>query len=129
MKENVNIQDLVQNAISIAAAGTNIIYQLFFEPMLRNVMVDKQQITQVIQNILINSYDAMPNGGVIKINLENYRPSNQTDSRLTEQDYIKISIKDNGQGISEENLKYILTHTLLQRNGRWTWTYNLLFYY
>ncbi|MDD2650201.1 MAG: response regulator [Candidatus Cloacimonadales bacterium] len=107
MKENVNIQDLVQNAISIAAAGTNIIYQLFFEPMLRNVMVDKQQITQVIQNILINSYDAMPNGGVIKINLENYRPSNQTDSRLTEQDYIKISIKDNGQGISEENLKYI----------------------
>ena len=67
--------------------------------------MDEGQISQVINNLIINAKQAMPKGGVIKIIAENIVID--TDNRFNPGKYIKISIKDQGIGIPRENLTKI----------------------
>lgn len=56
------------------------------------IMVDSDKMTQVFTNIILNSIQAMPNGGKIEVK-----------TRLNE-NFIEIEIRDTGMGISAENL-------------------------
>jgi PAS domain S-box-containing protein len=59
------------------------------------IRMNPGEIQQVILNLAINSKHAMPEGGVIAINVE------------LEGDYVKIDFSDTGVGISKENLPRI----------------------
>jgi CheY-like chemotaxis protein len=61
---------------------------------------DIGQISQVIQNLVINAKQSMPSGGKIKITCEDYIDDN-------EKKYLKISVKDYGIGISKGHLDKI----------------------
>ena len=54
--------------------------------------VDEPAIQQVLMNLVINAKDAMPDGGVIHIRLEEHPP---------EEDFVAISVSDEGTGIDE----------------------------
>ncbi|MFB3918527.1 MAG: ATP-binding protein [Candidatus Velamenicoccus archaeovorus] len=58
--------------------------------------IDADQIKQVFFNILINAMDAMPNGGNIYISIKEIKGKK-----------IEITLRDEGSGISKENLKNI----------------------
>lgn len=58
------------------------------------VKIDKEQIKQVLINIIQNSFDAMPEGGKLCITAES----------LEMEKKIKISFADTGEGISAETL-------------------------
>ncbi len=65
---------------------------------------DDGQIQQALLNILINARDAMPNGGVITISINNIKIS-KDDSTSPDQrpgEYVSISIADTGIGIEPE---------------------------
>ena len=84
--------------------GSSIKYRLDFAGDLRMASVDRSQISQVIQNLVLNAKDAMPNGGVLDISAEN------TDAGLAPLppgNYIRIRISDNGNGISENTIRHI----------------------
>jgi CheY-like chemotaxis protein len=70
-----------------------------------NVNIDKDQIIQVITNIIINAKQAMSNRGKIFIKAEN--SDINFDPYKKPGRYLKISIKDDGCGISQENLNKI----------------------
>jgi signal transduction histidine kinase len=59
------------------------------------VLGDDNQLQQVFLNILLNAYQAMPDGGELRIT-----------SRLME-DEIHATFADTGEGISPEDLKHI----------------------
>ena len=68
--------------------------------------VDAIQIRQVIENVLINAKEAMPDGGIVELVAEN----TATGSNIRVQgqgNYVRITIKDNGTGIPRENLSRI----------------------
>jgi PAS domain S-box-containing protein len=66
-------------------------------------MVDVNQLELVILNLAINARDAMPNGGVLTIKLENLRISQDGHrGQLAAGDYVVLSLADNGTGMSEE---------------------------
>jgi len=67
---------------------------------------DKVHMSNTIENILVNSIDAIESKGLIKINIEQNR-------KLT-----AIVIEDNGCGISEENLKHILNPYFTTKKSR-----------
>jgi CheY-like chemotaxis protein len=70
------------------------------------VDIDQGQISQVIQNLIMNAQQAMPEGGQISVtccNIENY----QGPLAKTDRDYVEIVIKDTGSGIPEEILDKI----------------------
>jgi PAS domain S-box-containing protein len=66
-------------------------------------MVDANQLELVILNLAINARDAMPNGGVLSIKVENVHISRGGQPRnLAAGDYVMLSLADNGTGMSEE---------------------------
>jgi PAS domain S-box-containing protein len=75
-------------------------------PDLWSVEYDKNQIRQVIENVIVNAIEAMPCGGVIRIKAVNYSIGANWPG-LTPGRYIKISITDNGCGIQSDLLQKI----------------------
>jgi len=65
---------------------------------------DEGQISQVIQNVVKNADQAMPDGGTIIIQAENKTISGKDTLPLKEGKYVWITIKDQGGGIPK---KYI----------------------
>jgi PAS domain S-box-containing protein len=64
-----------------------------------SVMIDKDQIIEVINNILSNAMDSMSEGGTLTVS---------TNKELAhEGSYIVMKISDTGEGMSEEQLKMI----------------------
>ncbi|MBN1761084.1 MAG: transporter substrate-binding domain-containing protein [Chitinispirillaceae bacterium] len=69
--------------------------------------LDRGQISQVIDNIIRNAGEAMPDGGAIHITAENLRISDSSHPPLVPGYYVRLSIEDNGSGIPKEALPRI----------------------
>ncbi len=74
-----------------------------FQKDLWVVAVDQGQIEQVLLNLFVNAWQAMPGGGDLFVGTENVTlGENQTKLfHLTSGDYVHISITDTGVGIDE----------------------------
>ena len=59
------------------------------------ISADRDKITQVLINFISNSLKYTPQGGTVEINVE------------VEEDAVEITVRDNGQGIPEEDLPHI----------------------
>lgn len=73
----------------------NIHIKTDFQDGLRAISASKNQLRQVFLNMITNARDAMPEGGVLRIN------TTTVDGK------VEIKIMDNGVGISEENMDQI----------------------
>jgi two-component system, cell cycle sensor histidine kinase and response regulator CckA len=68
---------------------------------------DKNQIGQVIDNVIINAKQAMPVGGRIEIKARNVPIGTGEHCVLPPGRYVKLSIRDHGIGIPEEMLSKV----------------------
>ncbi len=100
--EKVSLRDLVNEALSFykyRAPLININIETQFDDDEKSVEVDKNQMQQVIFNVLLNAVEAMPQGGNIKI-----RTCKKMIPTLSlKNQFCVIEIKDSGTGISREN--------------------------
>ncbi|MDP1759218.1 MAG: response regulator, partial [Thermodesulfovibrionales bacterium] len=73
------------------------------------VEVDRSQLEHVILNLCINSWDAMPEGGILSIETFNTEITKETKPRryMKEGKYAVIKVIDTGTGMDEETLKRI----------------------
>ena len=74
------------------------------------VNVDPVRIQQVFMNLAINARDAMPNGGELRIELENIKIAEGQDFPLKELDvgdWVCVKVSDNGDGIHADVLHHI----------------------
>ena len=69
--------------------------------------IDGGQINQVVNNLIINAKQAMPNGGVISMRSENVNIDAESGLPLKHGAYIKVSVADKGIGIPAEHIKRI----------------------
>jgi CheY-like chemotaxis protein len=69
--------------------------------------IDKGQIQQVFSNLVINSVQAMPEGGKIMISLNNAVLKKGEVGNLPAGNYVKITFTDEGSGIEEKHLARI----------------------
>ena len=105
-RENLSIIEIIEECIRYSLNGSNINYKLELPDDLWNLNMDRGQIVQVINNILLNALQAMSDGGSILIikgcNVHIDRNiSNDTSSNLplNPGPYVKISVQDDGTGI------------------------------
>ena len=67
------------------------------------VLADSAQVETMILNLAINARDAMPDGGFLT--LATGLRTIGGDSELPEGEYVEISVRDTGTGMSEETLR------------------------
>ena len=101
-KINTNIVDIIKESVSFVLRGSKSRHELFHDRNLPQVEVDASQISQVLNNLVINADQSMPQGGTIKIYASEIILRNQSAIPLPDGKYIKIAIKDTGTGISKE---------------------------
>lgn len=99
----VSLAEVVKEAAEFGLHGASAVCEFDFAPDLKPADVDKGQIGQVVQNLVINAVQAMPNGGVIHINLRNELLAAGA-TPLPPGDYVKLEIADSGRGIAAEHL-------------------------
>ena len=102
-----SIGDLLRETARFALAGSNIRLDLAIPDDLLAVEFDQGQISQVVNNLIINALDAMPHGGTIRIAVENVTLTHSPDLPLRDGNYIKIVVRDQGTGIPREVLPKI----------------------
>jgi nitrogen-specific signal transduction histidine kinase/CheY-like chemotaxis protein len=72
------------------------------------VMADRGQVEQVLINMYINSWHAMPDGGELYLETKNVVLNDQTGMHgLRSGRYVKLSITDTGRGMDESTLKRV----------------------
>jgi PAS domain S-box-containing protein len=74
------------------------------------IIGDPTQMHQVLLNLAINARDAMPQGGVLSLNLEEFVMDADFASLYPEANpglYVHFSVVDTGTGITQENLEQI----------------------
>jgi len=107
VKTLASIEEVIRDSANFVLRGSNVQCKYHFTKDLWPVEVDSGQISQVIQNIVINARHAMPDGGIIDVTCENYDKT-QKDQLLTQGDsYLKITIQDSGVGIPPKLLDKI----------------------
>lgn len=107
IKKATSIVELVKDSARFALRGSNVRFDFSFPEDIWTVKVDAGQISQVINNMIINADQAMPEGGIINIRFENVTLTESDLMSLKAGEYVKISIKDQGIGISGEYLQKI----------------------
>ena len=102
--ENVNtIIEKIEFLIVTEARKKNITITKDFMPNLPGVNVDAEQIKQVLLNILLNAVQAIPGDGKIWIETRVVQvPREDTNER-----FVQVEVRDNGIGISKENLERV----------------------
>ncbi len=104
IKSAAAIGEIIRDSAEFSLLGSKIALSLTLPKNLWAAEVDAGQISQVIQNLVINSVQAMPDGGTIFINCRNINAHSQElhGLPLKPGPYIKISVRDQGCGIDLE---------------------------
>lgn len=102
--ELINIEWVIRDAIKLSLSGSNVKVALDFPENIWSVNADKGQISQVINNIIINANQAMPLGGNLIVKVENIEGNEQKNIKNKQQAFVKVSIVDEGNGISAKDL-------------------------
>lgn len=69
--------------------------------------VDLDQISQVINNIVLNAVQAMPRGGTLTVTAENWEYSGVEAIPIAAGRYVRITMADDGPGIPAEQISRI----------------------
>jgi PAS domain S-box-containing protein len=107
IKQATSIVELIKESSSFVLSGSNVQCQYFFPETLWTVDVDQGQLSQVIQNLIINATHAMPSGGVITICAENVNNTKKAVSSITQEKHVKLEVTDRGIGIPKNYLPKI----------------------
>jgi PAS domain S-box-containing protein len=107
VKQLAAITDIIDDSARFVLRGSNVRCDFYSEENLWPVEIDQGQMSQVIQNIIINANQAMPEGGVVEVRCFNVNREQSQGLGLSLRDYIKITIKDSGIGIADSLLDRI----------------------
>jgi two-component system sensor histidine kinase VicK len=98
-KVPTNVADMLEEVadrFSFQLDQKSISIQLIVERDIGEVLLDRDQIDQVLDNLVSNSIKYTPEGGAIVVR-----------ARKTERDWLEISVQDNGIGIPRKDLSRI----------------------
>lgn len=109
VKKTLSIKDLIKDTVSFILSGSNVKCRFSINENLWFTDVDKAQLAQVIQNIVLNSKQAMSEGGNLEVSATNIinDDKNKLLKDLPNGKYLSVVISDTGPGITGEHLSKV----------------------
>jgi PAS domain S-box-containing protein len=95
-REPVAVAELMEHVLKRFPAPASVQVALNLPADLPKVYADPRQMEQVLGNLVVNAYQSMANGGMLSVSSE--------QSSVGSGQWVRISVKDTGNGISAENL-------------------------
>ncbi len=102
IREKASITEVIHDSADFLLRGSNIACHYDMPDDLWPAMIDRNQISQVIQNIIVNARQSMPKGGVITIACGNFVKTAESPLPLAAGNYIRVNITDQGVGIPSQ---------------------------
>jgi two-component system cell cycle sensor histidine kinase/response regulator CckA len=106
VKKTISVRELVTESASFVLRGSNVKCELSIPGDLWPVEADEGQLSQVLNNMIINAAHAMHGGGSLQVYCGNVNVD-RNDPPLAKGRYILISIMDHGVGIPKNHLSKI----------------------
>ncbi len=115
-KQACRLPQIIDRIIDLEAQNihrNNISVIKEYQPSLPDIELDANQMQQVFLNLILNSVQAMPDGGELKISIRADNGQNKRESS----GYLQVDISDTGVGIKPQDLNKIFTpfHTTKPR--------------
>lgn len=107
VKKIGSIVNFLKDTTSFALRGTNVRCLFSIVSDLWLLEFDEGQLSQVINNLIINAKQAMPGGGTVLVRADNIQVDRTMGLAVEPGDYIRIQVQDEGVGINESNLHKI----------------------
>ena len=104
VKEIASIERLVKDSAALVLRGSNVEAKYSLPEDLPFVDIDEGQMTQVINNIILNGLQAMDAKGALDLSARKVAVSAKDGLPLEHGDYVMLSIKDHGHGMAPEVL-------------------------
>lgn len=107
-RQSMRLGSHIQKMAMFALSGSNIACSFELAEHLWLCDCDENQIGQVMDNIIINAKQAMPNGGKIVVKAENISiEKSDVEQSKRHGNFVKISIKDSGTGMTQQTIERI----------------------
>gem|GEM_PF-931938 len=107
VKELASLEEIIRDSATFAGRGSQVRCVVHCAEDLWPAEVDPGQISQVIQNLVINAIQAMPTGGTVTVTAENVALGKSEGLPLSPGKYVKITVADQGIGIPADYLPKI----------------------
>jgi CheY-like chemotaxis protein len=105
--KTTSVAEILKESANFALRGSSIKCETSIAKNLWNIEIDEGQISQVINNMVINAKQAINIGGMVTISAENIQITFKESLPIKNGRYIVITINDTGDGIPEEILSKI----------------------
>jgi len=102
--EIISLNGIIAELAGVTSNDSGISSEISLPLNLWPVEADEAQIRQAIINLIINAREAMPDGGNLRIRAENIDAGSPELSALPKGDFVKMTIEDQGVGISKAHL-------------------------
>jgi len=110
-----NINDVIRqylespNCLSLQTSYPAVTVTAVLDDSVSNIMGSSSHLMKAIMNLVVNAFEAMPDGGTLTIKTfqEHLSQLHSDFSRITEDDYAILSIRDSGVGIDPRNIQKI----------------------
>ncbi len=143
VKETLSLFEIIDEAAAFVLRGTDVTHVHNSPSSLWLVDADEGQIAQVVQNLVINAQNAMPQGGTVSIRCTNVEGSADTPLLKSGVRYVEVVIQDHGVGIPKDILDKIfdpyfttkqkgsglglaITHSIISKHGGFIFADSLL---
>ncbi|MBU1417300.1 MAG: response regulator [Proteobacteria bacterium] len=108
VRQATSLGKLIRESAGFVLSGSNVVCNYQIDNDLWQVEIDSGQISQVIQNLIINAKQAMSMGGSVTLACRNVDKNDPSLSPLLKkQSYVQIEIRDNGIGMPLDVLERI----------------------
>jgi len=106
----ININDIVkETADTFGRTKKEITVHMELDQNLRGIDADRTQIEQVLLNLCVNAWQAMPGGGDLFMETHNvsYAEMRGKVYKVKERDYVLLSVRDTGIGMDQKIVEKI----------------------
>ncbi len=95
---------LVRDTVDLVFSGSSCRCTVHLQPGLWPAFVDDNQLSQVLNNVLINAVQAMSEGGTATVVADNVELPPDKHHRLASGPYVELRIADTGTGIAPQHM-------------------------
>jgi len=105
--ESIEVSSLVQGMTDLlqSSVGPSVVIETRFPLASSTIRTDSNQLELALLNLVLNSRDAMPQGGVVTLSAREERIASGHALALQAGPYVCLAVADNGEGMDEETLR------------------------